>query len=165
VLAAVQAIPIADLGAAKAADEEVRAAAAALADGLESAASTALSSNEWQRAGRFAAALLVLEPADEAGTTLAERARTGEELSAKLASARAAAQDGRWKEALRLALAVTAVRKSFPGAASLIADARKALAPKPTRAAEPEPAPEPAPVVTGGSSGGSSGGSTLPPPP
>jgi len=161
VLQAIQDISPVDLRAARAGDDAVRAAAVALADALEAAARAAMSRNEWARAGRYAAALLVLQPSSEEGAALAKRAKTGQELSEKLAAARRAADGGHWREALRLALAVTAVRKDFPGAADLIADARKALAPKPKRTVRPATAPEPEPVHTGGGTHTP----TLPPPP
>ena len=84
----------------------------------------------WVRAGHFAAAYLVLDPSDEA-MPRSLRARTGEKLRTELADARAAARRGQWRTALRMALAVVAVRKDFPGAAALVADARVALTPKP----------------------------------
>ena len=114
------------------------------------------------RRASFAAALLVLEPSEPSAEALAAKARTGAELSARLAKAKDAARHGKWREALRLALAVTAVRKDFPGAAAIIADARKALAPKPS----PRPAAAPAAVTTAApSTGGPSSGSTSQPPP
>ena len=81
--------------------------------------------------GVFAAALLVLEPSSELAVALGARARTGAELNAKLGEAKDAAQRGKWRAALRLALAVVAIQKDFPGAAAVVADARDALAPKP----------------------------------
>ena len=131
VLAALEAIPADELRSAVRASDEGRASVAALREDLAGAASTALGNAQWQRAGRFAAALLVLEPSSDSAADLAARARTGEQLSAKLTEARAAASAGRWREALRLALAVLAVRKEFPGAAAVVADARVALKPKP----------------------------------
>src|SRR5450759_2345354 len=59
----------------------------------------------WGRAGRFAAALLVLEPSSELAVALGARARTGEDLSAKLGKAKDAARRGKWRAALRIALA------------------------------------------------------------
>lgn len=143
-----------------------REMAAALTSDLTAAARDALRALKWDRAGGFAAALLVLEPSSAEATALAAKAATGEELSARLAKARDAARRGNWRKALRLALGVTAVREGFPGAASVIADARRALAPKP----KPSPAPAAAaatttttPATTTG--GTSSGTSSQPPPP
>lgn len=156
VLTALESIPAGDLRTAMTASENARASAAALAEGLSAAATKALGKAEWSRAGRLAAALLVLEPSSRPAAALAARAGAGEKLRAKLGEARSAARAGRWREALRLALAVVAARKDFPGAATLVADARRALAPKP----KPKPAvatavaATPAPPVqdTGGSS-------------
>jgi hypothetical protein len=147
VLATLDAIGADDLRSTIAASDSARESAAALGEGLVVAATAALQKAEWQRAGRFAAALLVLEPASEEAAALADRASTGQELKGKLAEARDAAARGNWREALRLALAVVAVRREFPGAAELVADARKALAPKPRPAAvetvsPPAPAPD-----------------------
>ena len=69
----------------------------------------------------------------------------GEAAAPKLAEAKAAARRGEWRTALRLALAVTAVRKDFPGAAALVADARVALTPKPKPTPTPTPTFAPAP--------------------
>jgi hypothetical protein len=159
-LPVLQALPPADLTLAVEKDEAAAGAVTALAEDLAAAAKAAMQRSEWVRAGQFAAAYLVLDPSDEAITALANRARTGEKLRAQLAEARAAARRGQWRTALRLALAVTAVRKDFPGAAALVADARAALAPKPEPTPTPEPAftPEPPPTNSGG-------GTTTPPQP
>lgn len=87
------------------------------------------------RAGRLAAALLVLEPSSKLPVTFRAPARTGQELSAKLGKAKETARHGRWREARRPALSVLAVQKDFPGAATVVADARIAFAPKPKAAA------------------------------
>ncbi len=150
VLAGLQVIDANDLQAALAGDETVRESAGVLAEDLAAASRKALDNAAWGRAGDLAAALLVLEPSSERGQTLEARARTGKELSAKLGEAKDAARRGEWRAALRLALAVLAVRKGFPGAAAVVADARDALAPKPaptrptpaaTTAASPTQAP------------------------
>jgi len=165
VLAALEAIPADELRSALVASDEGRQAVAALTDDLAAAATAALRKAEWTRAGRFAAALLVLEPSSASASTLAERAQTGQRLSAKLEEARAAARAGRWREALRLALAVLSERKEFPGAATLVADARIALKPK------PKPPPTSAPVATAAppapapATGGSTSTPAQPPPP
>ena len=151
VLAAVQAIRQEDLTAVLGSSDAARASAGKLATDLEAAAQAALGDAEWGRAGSYAAALLVLEPSSEVAVALGARAEKGQELSALLAEARDAASRGHWRLALRKALAVVAIRKDFPGAASLVAHARAALAPKPkpspTRAATaPAPAPQPTPA-------------------
>jgi hypothetical protein len=142
---------------------EVGAAADALALRLTGAAKEALKRGQWGRAATYAAALLVLEPRGSSAEGLAAKAKTGAELSARLASARDAARRGKWRQALRLALAVTEVRRDFPGAASVVAAARKALAPKPS----PRPAVAPAAVAQPATAtqGPSSGSSSQPPPP
>ena len=143
VLATLQGLPPADLKLARQKDDAAAAAATVLAEDLTGAATAAMERAAWVRAGQFAAAYLVLDPSDEAIAALAQRARTGEKLRAQLADAKAAARRGQWRAALRLALAVTAVRKDFPGAAALVADARAALAPPP----KPTPTPTPTPVA------------------
>ena len=141
----------------------MRTAARRLEDRLTVAARDALGRSEWGRAQRYASAVLVLDPLAQTATALGAKAKTGEALTAKLAKARDAAGHGRWRSALRLALAVTAARKDFPGAAALVAQARKALAPKPspTAAAIATTATTP-PTTTGGTSSGSP---PQPPPP
>jgi hypothetical protein len=145
VLIALQAIDADDVQATLAKSWTARESAGVLAANLAVASRSALDKAAWGRAGHFAAALLVLEPSSERGQTLEARARTGEELSAKLGEAKDAARRGEWRAALRLALAVLAIRKGFPGAAAVVADARDALAPKPKPAAT-QPAPA-APTV------------------
>ena len=141
----------------------MRRAAAALGEDLTAAAGMALRNQKWGRAGQYAAALLLLDPSAPDGAALAEKATTGQKLSARLAEARDAARLGHWREALRLALAVTAAQKGFPGAAALVADARLALTPKPQPTAQ---ATTTTPTtVTPATSGGSSSGSTSQPPP
>ena len=109
----------------------------------------------------------MLEPSSAEAAALAAKAGTGEELSARLAEARDAARHGQWRKALRLALAVTAVREGFPGAASVIADARKALAPKPkpSRTAATATHHHAGDVRRRHIGGSSSGSSSQPPPP
>lgn len=168
VRSALQAIKVNDFRAALNRSDSVREAAAALALDLAAAARRALGNASWGRAGKYAAALLVLEPSSDLAVALGARARTGAELSAKLGKAKAAAQGGEWRTALRIALAVIATQKDFPGAAAVVADARDALAPKP----KPKPKPaatQPAPVATTVASppqgGGGSGTATPPQPP
>ena len=146
VLVAVKAIPRAGLRMAIAAGDTAQVSADGLEQDLTAAAESALQGGQWERAGKFASALLVLEPSSKPGASLAARALTGEKLRAKLTLAKGAAQHHHWREALRLALAVVAVRKDFPGAATLVADARRALTPKPTPTKTTAPA-APAPAV------------------
>jgi len=165
VRATLQAINRHDLQATLNGSETARESANALALNVATALRKALDNAAWGRAERFAAALLVLQPSSEVARALGARARTGEELSAKLGQAKDAARRGKWHEALRLALAVLAVRKAFPGAAAVVADARHALAPKP----KPKPkraAKQPAPAATSAASPTpATGGSTTPPAP
>ncbi len=166
VLAALQPLPAADLRAALEDSAAARRSSRVLTQDLTAAAREALRRLQWSRADALAAALLVLDPASQEAASVTAKAATGKQLSARLAKAKDAARRGKWHEALRLALAVTAVRDGFPGAATVIADARKALAPK------PKPSPPPAaaatvtaPAATGGSATGSSSGSSSQPPP
>ncbi len=166
VRSALQAIKVNDFRAALNRSDSVREAADALALDLAAAARRSLGNAAWGRAGKYAAALLVLEPSSDLAVALAARARTGAELGAKLGKAKAAAQGGEWRTALRIALAVIATQKDFPGAAAVVADARDALAPKP----KPKPAAtQPAPVATTVASppqaGGGSGTTNPPQPP
>jgi hypothetical protein len=145
VLATLQAINSNDLKAALDRSGPARELADALAVDLAAALRKALGNAAWVRAGRFAAALLVLEPSSEQAIALGARARVGEELNVRLGKAKDAARRGEWRAALRIALAVLAVQKDFPGVAAVVADARDALAPKPKPAAT-QPAPA-APTV------------------
>ena len=72
----------------------MQAASDSLAAELAAAASTALQRAQWGRAEQLAAGLLVLDPSDAAAATLADRARTGQKLRAKLARASKAARRG-----------------------------------------------------------------------
>jgi cell division septation protein DedD len=152
VLKTLQGIDQNDLQATLTSSETVRESADALALDLGAASRKALGNAAWGRAGHFAAALLLLEPSSKRAAALRAHARTGEDLSAELGQAKDAARRGKWRAALRLALAVLARQKGFPGAAAVVADARHALAPKPAPvAAQPaQPAP-PAQPATGGS--------------
>ena len=168
VLAALGSVPAADLQAVMKQDEAAAQAADALAKNLTTEGRKALSRLEWGRAGRFAAALLLLRPSSVAADEITGKAEAGQKLSARLADAKQAARGGEWRKALRLALAVQAARKDFPGAASLVADARKALRPKPQPTAAAAVTAPATTTTSGGTStggGGSSGGSTQPPPP
>lgn len=165
VVKALSPLRAADVRAASRDSASVQTAAVALSERLAAAAEQALGRSEWARAGRFAAALLVLRPSTKSAKALAARAQTGAELAARLAKAKKAAHHGRWREALRLALAVTAVRKDFPGAASLVTQARKALAPKPKPKPVVTTAATPAATTTTPSGGGSSSNTPSQPPP
>jgi len=166
VLTTLQAINQDDLQATLARSETARESADALAEDLAAALNRALGNAAWGRAGRFAAALLVLEPSSELAAALGARARTGEELSAQLGKAKDAAQRGRWRAALRIALAVLATQKDFPGAAAVVADARAALAPKPKPAAtRPPPAAATAASPTRATGGSVTPTAPQPPPP
>ena len=158
VLAALKAIPPRDLRATLQSDAGARQSADAMADDLAVSAATALQDAKWGRAGRLAAALLLLDPSSKPAVALATRAQTGQDLSAQLEKAREAARRGQWRTALRLAQAVVAVHKGFPGAAALIADARVALAPK------PKPAPTPAATVVAAPTPTTGGSTTTSPP-
>ena len=162
VLATLQAIDADDLQAALDSDGTARESADALAEDLAAASRRALHNAAWGRAGRFAAALLVLEPSSELAAALRARARTGEALTAELGKAKDAARRGEWRLARRLARAVLAIQKDFPGAAAVVADARRALAPKPKPAVT-----QPAPAATSASPTQPTGGSapTTPPQP
>jgi hypothetical protein len=163
VVAALAPLSVSDLKAALKDSDQVRTAARRLEDRLTVAARTALGRSEWAPAQRYAAAVLVLDPLAQTATALGAKAKTGEALTARLAKARDAARHGRWRTALRLALAVTAARESFPGAAALVAEARKALAPKPSpKATATATVTTTPPSTTGGTSSGSP---PQPPPP
>jgi hypothetical protein len=163
VVAALRPLSATDLKAALTGSDQVRAAARRLEDRLTVATRDALGRSEWGPALSYAAAVLVLDPLAQPATALAAQAKTGAALTAKLAKARHAAGHGRWRTALRLALAVTASRKGFPGAATLVARARRALAPKPSpKATATATAATTPPTTTGGTSSGSP---PQPPPP
>ena len=168
VCTALQAINGDELRAALNRSTSAQESADALALDLAAAARRALGNAAWGRAGSFAAALLVLEPSSELAVALGGRARTGAELRTRLGEATDAAQRGKWRAALRIALAVVAVQKDFPGAAAVVADARDALAPKPKpKPAATQPTPAATTVATPPQAGGGSGTSTpsQPPPP
>jgi hypothetical protein len=158
VLTALRGIDHADLQATLGGDAMVRGSVRALAADLADASRTALRNGAWGRATRLAAALLLLQPSSKPAVSLEAKAKTGQDMSAKLASARDAARHRKWKRALRLGLAIVAAQKDFPGAKALVAEARRALAPKhksaatatttPARATTPPatpPATQPAP--------------------
>jgi len=168
VLSALQAVDTKDLKAARRDDSSVAAAAGALAHDVGAAAGQALKKFQWGRAETLAAALALLDPQSAAAADLADRAARGRALSARLAEARDAARHGEWRKALRLALAVTAAHKGFPGAASVVAEARKALKPKPapsTATTTTTPSTSTGGTSSGTSTGSSSGSSSQPPPP
>jgi hypothetical protein len=157
-------------------DSAAQAAEQTLAEGLTTIARNALRAQKWEKAETWASALLALRPASPEAADVSLKAEKGRELSARLADAGDAARRGEWRKALRLALGVAAVRKGFPGASTLIAEARRALARQRARAAAAASAAA-QPAATGGttssgassssssSSGSSSGSSSQPPPP
>jgi hypothetical protein len=149
VLTALRGISAADLQADLDGDDTVRASVHALAGDLADAARAALRSGAWSRAGRFTAAILVLQPSSKLAVSLETQAKSGQELSVKLVTAKAAAQHGKWRKALQLALAVVAAQKDFPGAVALVAEARSALAPKPPARTTTTPTQAAAPPATG----------------
>ena len=169
VLAGLGSVPAEDLQTVLAQDDVAAQTAAGLAKELTTEGRKALSSLEWGRAGRYAAALLLLDPSSVVAGEITAKAESGQNLSAKLADAKQAARAGEWRKALRLALAVQAARKDFPGVASLVADARAALKPEPQpTAAATVTTPATTTTTSGGTStgsGNSSGGSSEPPPP
>ena len=162
VLAALEAVRPGDLRAGLRDSIEARQAAAALGEDLTAAARLALQQPEVGPRRPVRRGAPGSRPIGARGAALADKATTGRQLSVRLGAARDAAQRGQWREALRLALAVTAAQQGFPGAAALVADARQALTPKPS----PTPAATPAaPAAPAASTGGSSSGSTSQPPP
>ena len=166
VVSALAALPAGAVRAAVGGSAAVRTAATTLSDGLTAAAREALGKSEYGAAGRYAAALLLVEPASDAAKALAARAVTGEKLTERFAMATTAAHGHHWRTALRLALAVTAVRKDFPGAATLVAQARKALKPKPKpKATTTAPTSTATTTTTTPSSGGTSSGTSSQPAP
>ena len=165
VVAALTRLPAGDLKAVLKDSDQVRASARRLEDRLTVAARTALGRSEWGRAQRYVAAVLVLDPLAQSATALGAKAKTGAALSAKLTKARDAAGHGRWRTALSLALAVTAARKDFPGAAALVAEARKALAPKPSPKAAATTSTATTATAPSTSTVGTSSGTTSQPPP
>lgn len=128
-----------------------------LAKRLAARARRALAKARWGQAEQFALALAVLDPADRDAQALRKRAGAGRVLAQRMSVARSAARRGDWRIALRTARQVLAAQKGYPGAAALVADARRALAPKPRPTATPRPAAAQAP-----SSQGSGGGAAAP---
>ena len=159
VLATLQAIDAVNLQTALTGSGTVRLAADALAKELIAASRTALSGRAWLRAGRLAAAVLVIDPSSHVAGTLQTQAQTGQQLSAELDKAKLAARRRRWRSALSLASAVVAAQKDFPGAAAVVAEARAALAPK------PKPTPAATVAAPAPQTGGGSGGEAAAPPP
>jgi hypothetical protein len=172
VLAAAEAARKAGLVDVAAAAQEVADARRQLIDDLEAAAGTALADGSWKDAGLFAAALVTLDGARDEWSTLTRRAERGARLAALVDRARAAAEQGSWREALRLARQVLQQQSDFPGAARVAERARTALDAARARARAAAAA---AAAKDNGTSGGSqttspptSGGgssSTQPPPP
>jgi tetratricopeptide (TPR) repeat protein len=123
------------------------AIADALASGLSEAGRQALRAGRWNRAREYAMALLLLDPADKTGQALRARGRKGSELQDDLDAARSAARQGRYREALRLARNVLMRWPNFPGAATVVAAARTALAPRPTTTPTPAYTRAPTPAA------------------
>ena len=122
-----------------------------LAQRLNSTCRRALVDGRWGTARVCAEALLAIEPGDAAALRFSATASRGADLQEQLDDARAAADRGQWRRALRRAAAVLDAWPGFPGAASLVDKAREALAPRPTppptTAPRPTPpAPTPAPT-------------------
>lgn len=115
----------------------------ALSRRLDSMCRQALADGRWGSARTYVAALLAIDPGDRPGERLARRAERGERLQDRLDDARAAGRRGEWRRALRLATAVLDEWPGFPGAASLVREARRALAPKPA----PTPSPTASPAA------------------
>ena len=162
-LAALDAIDASALRSARSEDETVRTSATALEQALAAGARTALHAARWARAGRLAAALLVLKPLSLDAASLTGRAQAGQTLQAKLDKARDAARHRKWRQALDLALGVLAEQKGFPGASAVVADARRALAPKPKRTSSSTASTSTTPSASSGSSGGGTSSQPAPP--
>lgn len=123
-----------------------------LAVGVREAGRSALADGRWTAAASYASALLAIDPDDAAARRLSERAASAIALQRDLDRARAAADRGEWRAALRLAQRVLERWPGFPGAAALVERARAALAPKPTPSptsggvtSTPPPPPPPPP--------------------
>jgi len=106
-----------------------------LAQRLTTICRQALAEGRWGVAETGATALLWIDPGDDAGLRFTEKARRGVRLQARLDDARDAADDGEWRRALRLAQSVLASWSGFPGAESLVREAKEALRPKPSPSA------------------------------
>lgn len=123
-----------------------------------------LEDGRWGDAERLASAWLTVEPASEAAASFLSTARDCASLQTKLDSARAAAANGRWHAALRIALAVLDRRAGFPGAATLVAQARTALAPAATTSGEAAATSSSGSSSTSSGASSTSSGSTPAPP-
>lgn len=118
---------------------------------LTNATRGAMADSRWGTAATYAAALLAIDPEGASARRLTQRAQRGGVLQRRLDDARAAARRGEWRRTLRVATNVLDAWPGFPGAASLVGEARAALAPRPTPSptvsaatATPQPTP-PAP--------------------
>jgi hypothetical protein len=167
-------VPKADLQRVLRTDPDARKLGQALSGDVAAIVEGALNTQKWDKAESWTAALLALDPASPDAAAFTLKVKKGRELSARLADARDAGRRGEWRKALRLALGVAAVRKGFPGASSLIADARRELASQRARARAAASAAAQAAATTGAatsgsstgaSSGSSSGSSSAPAPP
>jgi hypothetical protein len=169
--AAVVSVPASEIQAVLSDDVSAQKAEQTLARGVTAIVENALRTQKWDKAETWTAALLALRPAAPEAVDFSLKVKKGRQLSARLAEARGAARRGEWRKALRLALGVAAVRKGFPGASAVIAEARRELAAKRTKAnAAAAVATQPATTgsttsATTSSSGSSSGSSSAPPPP
>jgi hypothetical protein len=152
-------------------DRAAQKAERALARGVTAIVKNALDKQDWGKAEVWTAALLALRPSSPEAEVFSEKVRKGRVLTARLADAKNAARHGDWRKALRLALGVTAVRKGFPGASSVVAEARRELAQERARAraaasAAAQAAANSSAAASGSSSSGSpSGSSSAPAPP
>jgi hypothetical protein len=162
-------VSAADLRKVVGSDSDEREAEQKLTEGVTAIVQTALKARKWDTAQTWAAALAALQPGSTQAADMALRAKKGRELSTRLADARDAARRGEWRKALRLALGVAAVRRGFPGTSTLIAEARRKLAPKKTKTASTATAATQTSTTgsttSSGSPSGSSSGSSQPPPP
>jgi hypothetical protein len=160
-----------DLEAVLRTDPAARKAERALARDVTAVVKNALDRQAWGKAEVWTAALLALRPSSPDAAVFSEKVRKGRVLTARLADAKDAARNGDWRKALRLALGVTAVREGFPGASSVVAEARRELARERARAraaasaAAQAAATSSAAASGASSSGSSSGSSSVPAPP
>jgi tetratricopeptide (TPR) repeat protein len=179
VLAAAEAAGRLGLVEVAAGSQDVADAERQLVEDTALAARAALAGGAWKDAGLLAAALIALDGTTEEWTRLSRSADKGARLAATLERARAAAELGSWRTALRIARQVLAENRDFPGAARVAARAQAALAAAQARAAQSRAARARAAAAANAGNGGTSGGtqtttpatsgtgtsSTQPPPP
>ena len=111
----------------------------ALARRLNTMCRQALADGRWGIAGMCAKALLAIDPEDAAALRFTATARRGADLQERLDGARAAADRGQWRRALRRAAAVLDAWPGFPGAASLVERAQRGAGPQTDSAADRRP--------------------------